>query len=746
MNSENCAQNPNGTLKDTSEIQWFNDPDDEIPISQPKKSKSKNVKAKLTTAKKAKIESFLDLEAAVGSGSEDDGDDDGSIDNFIEDVTDDEDTNIPMAWLSLTHAVEANYDFFNHLITRYVERNERLDGYSGVDPILTINKHNIPRRDRGPGDWPLFDIPVKDGKEEIIVEMLTTHAGPAHIRSAFASNIVPGHVYVEGCSLEAVQKCATIYSDAYDRHIKPAPTTCWESCTQVGSIYIPTQYSWVRLKGSYRYDLAFITDISSDDFTIDYEDVKKKIVKGYIFQAAHYTPNGFIVQKLLDTDDYYQAEAIPTIEELRAFNKCEQVPAWVMAQSRRTSLSESIKIGDQVKVLLQGGDNHLAFIEDIEGEKASLVLVDSPSHTFSQPLILLQKFISGAHKGSVGMVTNVALGGKIGDEVITIAVFPLHKGEHWEVRSSDIDFCREVQRSKTFQWQGDNTILASHIESYGSEAYKMRMDPYRDHYGKYIRIRAGALKGTLGILKDVSASNIAQIEILAQLMVSGSLVCVPMKNVYIPGYSPKALNDLTEIPEHVSNISPSICLTPRWENDSGIGSLTPAWNPGSRTPSLTSTSNTMQEESMSFIHRIPDNLPSSCPLQASTPLPASMTPAVVGEGTSRWRTAFDDHWVKHLIDLDGAALKQKNLAVIITGMIPTETSVGFENGRFENDRGIFKQLLRDKKCFLVQLIYKEDCIEIPAEFVWTVPPDRAVQCVIIINLDNFQERKNDYCV
>ncbi|KAF8988385.1 hypothetical protein BDQ17DRAFT_1435041 [Cyathus striatus] len=700
------------------------------------------------------FKSFLDLEAAVGSGSEDDDDDDGSIDNFIEDITDDEDTNIPMARLLLTHAVEANYDFFNHLVTRYVERNKQSDE---IEDLGT------------------------DGKEEIIVEMLTTHAGPAHIRSAFASNIVPGHVYVEGCSLEAVRKCATIYSDAYDHHIKPAPTMCWDSCTQVGSIYIPTQYSWVRLKGSYRYDLVFITDqtaelskamnpppcklfdancarkTSLDDFIIDYEDVKKKNVKGYIFQATHYTPNGFIVQKLLDTDDYYQIEAILTIEELRAFNKCEQVPTWIMAQSRRTSVSESIKIGDQVKVSLQGGDNHLAFMEDIEGEKVSLVLVDSPSDTFSQPLILLQKFfkigdgvrvISGVHKGSVGIVTNVALGRKIGEEVITIAVFPLHKGEHREVRSSDIDFCREVQRSKTFQWQGDNTVLASHTESYGSKAYKMRMDPYRDHYGKYIRIRAGALKGTLGILKDVSASNIAQIEISAQLMVSGSLVCVLMKNVYIPEYSPKSLNDLTEIPAHVSNISLSICLTPCWENDSGIGSLTPTWNPGSRTPSLTSTSNTVLEESMSFIHRILDNLPSSCPLQASIPLPASMTTAIIGEGTSRWRTPYDDHWVKRLIDSDGAALKQKNLAVIITGTIPTETSIGFENGRFENERGLFKQLLRDKKCFLVQLIYKDDCIhiEIPAEFVWTVPPDRAVQHVIIINPDNFQEKKNDYCV
>ncbi|KAF8126753.1 hypothetical protein EV363DRAFT_1524322, partial [Boletus edulis] len=35
MTSEQCAQNPDGSLKDPKDIQWFNDPDDAQPLLNP---------------------------------------------------------------------------------------------------------------------------------------------------------------------------------------------------------------------------------------------------------------------------------------------------------------------------------------------------------------------------------------------------------------------------------------------------------------------------------------------------------------------------------------------------------------------------------------------------------------------------------------------------------------------------------------------------------------------------------------
>jgi hypothetical protein len=35
MSSEQCAQNPDGSLKDPKDIQWFNDPDDAQPLPNP---------------------------------------------------------------------------------------------------------------------------------------------------------------------------------------------------------------------------------------------------------------------------------------------------------------------------------------------------------------------------------------------------------------------------------------------------------------------------------------------------------------------------------------------------------------------------------------------------------------------------------------------------------------------------------------------------------------------------------------
>ncbi|KAF9012067.1 hypothetical protein BDQ17DRAFT_1420460 [Cyathus striatus] len=65
---------------------------------------------RLEKAKRAKVVTFLDLEAEVASGSEDE-DDEEQPDEFIvnNEDDDDEDPNIPVYWLELACSVQALY-------------------------------------------------------------------------------------------------------------------------------------------------------------------------------------------------------------------------------------------------------------------------------------------------------------------------------------------------------------------------------------------------------------------------------------------------------------------------------------------------------------------------------------------------------------------------------------------------------------------------------------------------------------
>ncbi|KAF8986099.1 hypothetical protein BDQ17DRAFT_1335687 [Cyathus striatus] len=432
------------------------------------------------------------------------------------------------------------------------------------------------------------------------------------------------------------------------------------------------------------FNVDHAQEISPGELLVQYEDAEKKVIKGYIFQNSQYTLDGFIVDAML------------TINELQSFEKCRQIPADVMELSRCTSLSSNIKIGDQVKITLEGGKEYLAFVEDIEGENVSLNLVEFPMQVFSQSLELLQKFFkvgdgvrvkSEEHKGRVGMVTTVECNGKIGDKTITFVAFPLGEANHLRIHSSDLDHCNEVQRSTTFQWPDRKSDLpVNSAASYGSEAYQMRVDSYWYQYGKYAWVKCGPLKGTRGILKSISTSNVVQLEVPECLMFSKDLVEYPMKDLYIPGYL------YTETTGKDTKPALGVCSTPRWEHDSGIGSQTPTWNPSSMTPHVASVSSDASAELFAFTHH----------------------------SSARQPTAFDEHWIKRMINADGAIFKGKLLKVIIS-----------ENA----------------ECHFKGLVIGEEVIhEIPPEFVQPSHLTRMPQYVIVFNPANFHEFRNTYQV
>ncbi|KAF8990278.1 hypothetical protein BDQ17DRAFT_1333561 [Cyathus striatus] len=367
MSEENCTLNQNGTLKEAHNITWYNDLDDEIPISQP---------------------SDLEAEVLTELPTDDKADTDHA-DNFIDDHFNDEDIdgtdneyNIPISQLALTRAVESvpNHGFIGYLLDKY-----------GNNEGTYKSKHSISHEGIRDDDWPLFDVPVKDGTEELIVYALSYQAGSKHICSAFASVVIPGHVYVEARNISDIQAVTSIYQDVYSKYICP----------------VPTEHTWVRLKGKYHYDLAFITnDIQEDSAT------------------------------------------------LRLANS-------------HTVCCRNAKLGDGVQV------------------------------------------ISGEHKGSVGMVINSEPYGRIGENNVMIVTFPLKK-----VLSSNLDFCDEVHRNTTFRWQDS--------------------DFSRFSARHYVIIKAGPLKGELGILQDVNFNGVAVVEIQTHLMTSNRCESVSLKDIFIP--------------------------------------------------------------------------------------------------------------------------------------------------------------------------------------------------------------------
>ncbi|KAF8995681.1 hypothetical protein BDQ17DRAFT_1430188 [Cyathus striatus] len=415
------------------------------------------------------------------------------------------------------------------------------------------------------------------------------------------------------------------------------------------------------------------------------------------------------------------------MEELRSFDHCSQVPKEVLEQTRHAVLLANIRIRDQVKVVLQGIVS-LAFVEDITEENATIRLFHSPDVLFEYPLNLLEKCFkigdgvrvkSGEHKGVVSMVTNVEACGRVGKENITIVAFLLKKGKHVPVCSSDLDFCSEVHRNSTFRWEDSNDT--STPDASGSRTIEDRLmhnDPYRSLYGLYGVVTSGPQKGDIGILKCVNTNGCAELEVEAHLISTSKLEEVSIMDLYIPGYNISNILpfDFEGATDHPSR---NVCLTPAWENDSGIGSQTPAWDPNSRTPQI---SNVVSAEELAYPHRIPENIATMSALQASAPLPDLMRTAVIGEGSSACDAsadAFNSHWINQLLEADSSFLDHRYLHVVISGSLPTAASSGFERGRYEKCSG-------------------RQELEVPAEYVHPEAPSRKGEHVMIINCHNHQ--------
>ncbi|KAF8993908.1 hypothetical protein BDQ17DRAFT_1331425 [Cyathus striatus] len=665
MAEDNCALNCDRTLKDASEIQWHYDPDDEMPL--PKNNKRKK---------------FLDIKVKVASdseGEEDDEDMDGFINNEDQDE-EDPNTSIVRLTLQRSFYVEETlrvYKLNNALIitanlsVKFLQC--AVSQASETSSSSAVSKHNIPRCGHNTKDWPLWSVAVKDGSEEDVVFSLSLHGGSKYIHSAFSLSVIPGHVYVEAKCLDDIKTSTRILADVYQNSICAAPATTWDvSFSKIGEHYIPSKNTWVQLRGSSSnlkppcelFNPEKAQETSPNTFEVIFEDQNNRIIKGYKFRKSFYTPDGFILHEQLKSGCHYQAEATPTIDELWSFESCSLIPKKNLEDTRRAVLSATIRIGDQVKVVLQQPKVLLAFIEDISEGNATLRLLESPTILFEYLVIQLQKCFkigdgirvkSGHLKGIVGMVSDVQPYGQIGEEKVTIITFP-------------IKIIINIFAVTRYSNHLNRGIMTKSIEAI----------PLKRRVWRIVNMRPGSLvkfgtrKGDMGILKSVNADGKAILEVQAHLISSNHQDEVSIKDLYIPRHYdtfPEIFKGLNIVGD--SSLSMNICPMPQWENDLGTGSHTPAWNPSSRTLQI---SNAAAAEFIVYPHRIPENEESTGHLEPSGPLPPSMQTFVI------------DHWIKRLVDSDSLFLSKNYLDVIISGSQPTMASSGFENGRVPPER------------------------------------------------------------
>ncbi|KAF8995682.1 hypothetical protein BDQ17DRAFT_1330408 [Cyathus striatus] len=142
---------------------------------------------------------FLDLEAQVASGSEDENDEE-EPNKFIVDSeeNDDEDPNIPVCQLELACS--------------YVISRGGAHSHTGPSSTTIVSKHNVAHCGQVARDWSLYDTPFK----------------------------------VKALNLEDLKKFTKIFSDIDQFHIRPAPNIMWDSYFgNVGASYTPYKHTWI---------------------------------------------------------------------------------------------------------------------------------------------------------------------------------------------------------------------------------------------------------------------------------------------------------------------------------------------------------------------------------------------------------------------------------------------------------------------------------------------------------------------
>jgi len=235
---------------------------------------------------------------------------------------------------------------------------------------------------------------MKVGKEEVAVFHLMQKAllhDSFPCFSAFARHTVPGRIFVEAYTSQQLIAATSGIPELIPTKMRLVPDEKMLEVLSMAPSPRPKAQGWVRLLGNtkklrpYKGDLALVVDVSKNSLLqlwliprIHYNNdeaahsrpspqlfnaegarlslgdkcVRKK-GKGnsVIFRKNEFSSQGYLVlsrQELLICEE---GEALPTPQELAAFQGCEALSPSTVVESRRRIESTKVEINDRVKVL-----------------------------------------------------------------------------------------------------------------------------------------------------------------------------------------------------------------------------------------------------------------------------------------------------------------------------------------------------------------------------------------------------------
>ncbi|KAJ3567742.1 hypothetical protein NP233_g6166 [Leucocoprinus birnbaumii] len=476
---------------------------------------------KRARVRKPRRNDFVDLEAAV-SGNEDSGDDDeedeteGVGGGRNED--DDEDVFEHMTLLSRFHLeneVNQGDSLISIIMKNYVTnssahsghevnaRREEMDKFeylnAGIDPELKerLRAHmlmSIPPTD---DDWETWEVPVPMRKEEIMISRIMTVADSGGVhrrstppRSVFASPGIHDRIFVEAHTrLDVI----TLHDDLTRSSKRPAasPFDPQKALTISGPASVLTEGSGLTARHCY-FDIRPDYKCPFDSF-------------------SSYDASGFL-DLVVDNSQYFQADVYPQLSEMTHFMNCVSIPHTTKLLALRLAENRRLKNGDQVVIIPTSVDadsighiGRIGVIDDITSTTAYVCfLLDHAdlSETVQLPLSSLRRHYrigdyirvkAGTLQGLVGWVTC------INDVEEQITVCDSNNPENqFDVLMSLTEFT-EVSLKL-----GRNR---------GSSATYMRQYELSAYENLPVTVVNGPLKGQSGIVKTISSTQKAAVEL-----------------------------------------------------------------------------------------------------------------------------------------------------------------------------------------------------------------------------------------
>ncbi|KAJ3552315.1 hypothetical protein NP233_g12911 [Leucocoprinus birnbaumii] len=422
----------------------------------------------------------------------------------------------------------------------------------------------------------------------------------------------------------------------------------------------------------------------------------------YVYKGSTYDGAGYLILQIT-VHEYYPIAIYPTLDQIRCFLSSPSIPTTLKLKELRLATARELKEGDIAKVIASGYAGSIAKIEELVQDHAYVRLLDrgirvQVPRQFLRCHFKLGDFVRVTRGDYIG-----AHGPDSGGKLFQ----PSHITESLQV----IEFIDNGFR------MGKPPPPESTSSAYLADPDENKKEIDYSHLEKLsVVVIKGPLKGQQGIVKSISITGFANIELQASYMQGRNLQSVGIDRLayelepnewYIfddtklfaraakPVANISSLISNIKVPEVNSNKSNQ--LTP-WDPDFVYSEET-ALSPDERVRS-SSGSCTDQTAKISNLADVGDNTP---PLTQSLESPASTIPS--------------DFWLIRLQNRDKIGCLRLKI----------NSQSQLENGTYDGKIGVFKGIQGDKLKVYVHDI--TTTLFIPYRYALHAPPTKAWQLV-----------------